>query len=77
MTFRFDKLTTKAQSLVADAQARAAAAENPEIVPLHLMAAMLDEPERDGAKIIRRTADQVAGSSLSERQWRQLLHGAA
>ncbi len=45
MTFRFDKLTTKAQSLIADAQARAAAAENPEIDPLHLLAAMLDESD--------------------------------
>ena len=31
MTFRFDKLTTKAQALVADAQARAASAGNPEL----------------------------------------------
>ena len=45
MTFRFDKLTTKAQSLIADAQSRAAAAENPEIDPLHLLAAMLDETD--------------------------------
>ena len=45
MTFRFDKLTTKAQSLIADAQARAAAAENPEIVPLHLLAAMIEESD--------------------------------
>lgn len=45
MTFRFDKLTTKAQSLIADAQARAAAAENPEIDPLHLLAAMLEESD--------------------------------
>ena len=45
MTFRFDKLTTKAQSLIADAQSRAAEAENPEIDPLHLLAAMLDESD--------------------------------
>jgi len=45
MTFRFDKLTTKAQSLIADAQGRAAAAENPEVDPLHLLAAMLDESD--------------------------------
>ncbi|MGB0597340.1 MAG: ATP-dependent chaperone ClpB [Rubripirellula sp.] len=45
MTFRFDRLTTKAQSLVAEAQARAATAGNPEISPLHLLAAMLDESD--------------------------------
>src|SRR6056297_2892901 len=45
MTFRFDKLTTKAQGIVADAQARAASAGNPEITPLHLLAAMIEESE--------------------------------
>ena len=45
MTFRFDKLTTKAQALVADAQARAASAGNPEISPLHLLVAMLEESD--------------------------------
>ncbi|GAA5506016.1 ATP-dependent chaperone ClpB [Novipirellula caenicola] len=45
MAFRFDKLTTKAQSLVAEAQAQAASSGNPEILPLHLLAAMLDESD--------------------------------
>ncbi len=45
MAFRFDKLTTKAQALVAEAQARAASAGNPEIMPLHLLSAMLDETD--------------------------------
>ncbi|TWU44013.1 Chaperonin protein ClpB [Novipirellula aureliae] len=45
MAFRFDKLTTKAQSLVAESQARAASAGNPEITPLQLLAAMLDESD--------------------------------
>ena len=45
MTFRFDKLTNKAQALVAEAQGRAASAGNPEIIPLHLLAAMLDESD--------------------------------
>ena len=39
MTFRFDKLTTKAQALVAEAQGRAASAGNPEINSLHLIGA--------------------------------------
>ncbi|MGI9474196.1 MAG: ATP-dependent chaperone ClpB [Rubripirellula sp.] len=45
MPFRFDKLTTKAQALVAEAQALAASAGNPEISPLHLLSAMLDETD--------------------------------
>jgi len=45
MAFRFDKLTTKAQTLIAEAQARAVSAENPEITPLHLLDAMLDDAE--------------------------------
>ena len=45
MPFRFDKLTNKAQALVADAQARATSTGNPEIDPLHLLAAMLDESD--------------------------------
>lgn len=45
MTFRFDKLTTKAQSLVAEAQGRATSAGNPEISSLHLLSAMLDETD--------------------------------
>ena len=45
MAFRFDKLTTKAQAAVAEAQARATSAGNPEIDPAHLLAAMLGESE--------------------------------
>lgn len=45
MTFRFDKLTNKAQALVAEAQGRAASAGNPEITSLHLLSAMLDESD--------------------------------
>ena len=45
MSFRFDKLTTKAQGLVTEAQSRAASAGNPEIDPLHLLIAMLEESD--------------------------------
>jgi len=45
MAFRFDKLTTKAQGLVAEAQSLATSAGNPEIDPLHLLAAMLSETD--------------------------------
>ncbi|WP_436716541.1 ATP-dependent chaperone ClpB [Roseiconus lacunae] len=45
MTFRFDKLTTKAQGLIAEAQGRATSAGNPDITSLHLLSAMLDETD--------------------------------
>ncbi len=45
MAFRFDKLTTKAQTAVAEAQGRAATAGNPEIDPLHLLAALVEETD--------------------------------
>ncbi|MEO1526225.1 MAG: ATP-dependent chaperone ClpB [Planctomycetota bacterium] len=45
MPFRFDRLTTKAQGLIAEAQGRATEVGNPEISSLHLLAAMLDESD--------------------------------
>ena len=42
--------------------------------PIEILATMLGEKETEGSAIVRRTADSVAGSSLSDRQWRQLLH---
>ena len=45
MTFQFDKLTNKSQALLLDAESRAGARQNPEIVPLHLLDAMLNESE--------------------------------
>ncbi len=46
MAFRFDKLTLKAQEAVAAAQSLAADKGNPQIDPLHLLAALL--AEKDG-----------------------------
>ncbi len=43
MGFSFDKLTTKAQEALAQSQQAAQAAGNPEITPLHLLAALLAE----------------------------------
>lgn len=45
MTFQFDKLTNKSQSLLLDAESRAGKRRNPEISPLHLLDAMLDESD--------------------------------
>jgi ATP-dependent Clp protease ATP-binding subunit ClpB len=45
MPFRFDKLTTKAQAAIQTAQEFAARAGNPQLEPLHLLAALLAESD--------------------------------
>ncbi len=45
MPFRFDKLTIKAQEAVQRAQELASEAGNPQMEPVHLLAALLDEHE--------------------------------
>ncbi|MGI9516473.1 MAG: Clp protease N-terminal domain-containing protein, partial [Pirellulaceae bacterium] len=45
MTFRFDKLTTKAQEALAAAQSAATSRDNPEISTLHLLAELLHESD--------------------------------
>ncbi len=53
----------------------------PQILPLlggraavELLAVMVGDDETQGRDIVRRTADAIAGESVSERQWRKLLH---
>jgi MoCo/4Fe-4S cofactor protein with predicted Tat translocation signal len=53
----------------------------PQILPLlggraaiEVLAVMLGDQETEGSRIVRRTADAVAGESRSDRQWRKLLH---
>jgi len=45
MSFRLDKLTVKAQESLARAQALASERGHPELDPLHLLAALLEDPE--------------------------------
>ncbi len=45
-----------------------------DVATIEVLASILDEREVDGAKIVRTTADQLAGSARSDRQWRLLLH---
>ena len=45
MSFQFEKLTTKAQEAVANAQQMATAAGNPEITVLHLLNALLSDSD--------------------------------
>ena len=58
MSFRFEKLTTKAQEAVSAAQANALASGHAEIGTLHLLNALLEE--RDG--VIRPLLDKMKGS---------------
>lgn len=53
----------------------------PQILPLldgksaiEVLATLLGEDEKSGEQIVRRTADAVGSGSLSDRQWRELLH---
>ncbi len=45
MAFRFDKLTIKSQEALQDAQALASRHGHPEIDPLHLLVALIEQPE--------------------------------
>ena len=62
MPFNFNKLTTKAQEAVARAQEMAATAGNPQIEPMHLLAALLAE----GEGVVRPVLDKVGAN------WAQL-----
>src|SRR6056297_1028080 len=69
MTFRFDKLTHKAQAAVAEAQALATSAGNPEIDTLHLLAAMLAESDGITRPLLQKIGveiDRLAGLVESE-----------
>ena len=55
---RADKLTTKFQQALADAQSRALGQDNPYIEPVHVLAAMLDEEDGE-APVTAQTAQQL------------------
>src|SRR5262245_22033367 len=60
MSFRFDKLTIKAQQAVQRAQELAADAGNPQIEPVHLLAALLDESEGIVRPVLEKIGANVA-----------------
>src|SRR3954464_4478410 len=70
-TMRFDKFTVKAQEAVAGAQELAQRHDNPELLPLHLLAALLAEQagivrpliQKVGARVER--IDQIVADELS------------
>jgi len=57
---RIDKLTTRFQEALADAQSLAVARDNPYIEPAHLLAAMLSQPEGPKALLDRAGANSAA-----------------
>jgi ATP-dependent Clp protease ATP-binding subunit ClpB len=59
MPFRFEKLTIKAQEAVARAQELASSAGNPQIEPMHLLAALLQE---DGG-IVRPVLEKIGANT--------------
>jgi ATP-dependent Clp protease ATP-binding subunit ClpB len=58
---RFDKYTLKSQELIQDAQALASERHHQQIDPLHLLAAMLTEPDNIGRSILLKLGANVNG----------------
>lgn len=56
---RFDKLTTKFQQALADAQSIALGADNPTIEPQHLLLALLSQEESSASALLSRAGVQV------------------
>jgi ATP-dependent Clp protease ATP-binding subunit ClpB len=56
---RFDKLTTKFQQAIADAQSLALGGDNPSIEPQHLLLALLNQEDSSAAALLSRAGVQV------------------
>ena len=56
---RFEKLTTKFQQALADAQSLALGSDNGAIEPPHLLAAMLDQEDGGAASLLSRAGVAV------------------
>jgi len=56
---RADKLTTQFQSALADAQSLAVANDNPYIEPLHLLSAVVGQPDGSGRALLERAGVRV------------------
>lgn len=60
MSFRFEKLTAKAQEAIANAQTLAGAAGHPEIAPLHLLASLLGETDGVVRPLLEKSGAPIA-----------------
>ena len=56
---RFDKLTTKFQQALADAQSMASRSEHPYIEPVHVLSALLADTESGAASLLSRAGVAV------------------
>ncbi len=59
MSFRMDKLTIKAQEAIVEAQSKASSLGNPELDPLHLMHALLQDNEGVVAPLLKKIGASV------------------
>src|SRR5438094_703357 len=59
MAFRFDKLTVKSQEAVARAQSLATEKGHPEMDPLHLLAAVIEDPQGVARPILEKIGANV------------------
>jgi len=65
---RFDKLTTKFQQAIADAQSVAVGQDNPFIEPVHLLQALLQQEDGTTASLLSRAGVNVARLRESVKQ---------
>ncbi len=65
---RFDKLTTKFQQALADAQSTALGLDNGQIEPQHLLIAMLDQEDGGARSLLQRAGVNVAKLSTAVQQ---------
>ena len=73
-----DRLTTKSQEAVSAAVRRAAAEGHPEVAPVHLLLALLDQPEGIAKPLLQAVGADPAGvRSRAEALLQRLLVGAA
>jgi len=69
---RLDKLTTKFQEALADAQSLAVTRDNPYIEPVHLLAAMLAQPDGPKALLERAGVNTAKLQATLEREINKL-----
>ena len=60
MSFRLEKLTTKAQQAIAYAQNKASVMGHPEITPAHLMTSLLEETDGIVAPLMKKIDAPIA-----------------
>jgi len=80
MAFRFDKLTVKSQEAVQQAQSLASQRGNPEMEPLHLLAALLEQPDGVAVPVLEKigvTVPQMRRQVQAEFERRPSVSGGS